>query len=167
MKICIVNGHGGAGKDTFEEFVMNYANNKYNIIIGKLSIIDSVKDVAKEIGWAGGKTNKDRKFLFELKSLLDNYNDYPRNSLIQKIKDCQKIGITYLFIDSREIKDIEWLKSEYNASVILIDRGIINSYGNAADDGVMDIVYDLVIDNTKTIDDLRAAAEYFWENYFR
>lgn len=167
MKICVINGHGGSGKDTFEEFVMDYARDKERVIVGKLSIIDSVKDIAKEIGWAGGKTDKDRKFLFEFKKLLTEYNDYPRNALSQKIRDCKKIGITYLFIDAREIEDIEWLKLEYNATVILIDRGITHFYGNAADDGVMDIVYDLVVDNTGTLDDLRAGAEYFWENYFK
>ena len=44
MKICVINGHGGSGKDTFEQFVMDYAHNRERVIVGKLSIIDSVKE---------------------------------------------------------------------------------------------------------------------------
>ena len=52
--IVIINGTGGSGKDTFVSFVSKY-NKVYNF-----SSIDKVKEIAKEVGWDGGKTEKDR-----------------------------------------------------------------------------------------------------------
>ena len=62
-QIVIINGTGGCGKDTFVSFVSKYKR-VYNF-----SSIDKVKEIAKLIGWDGGKTDKDRKFLSDLKKL--------------------------------------------------------------------------------------------------
>ena len=56
-KIFIQNSVGGSGKDTFASFL-----NKY-IPTHKYSIVDLPKEAAKVLGWDGGKTERDRKFL--------------------------------------------------------------------------------------------------------
>ena len=60
--IIVINGTGGSGKDTFVEYVSKYAK-VYNF-----SSVDKVKEIAKLIGWTGTKTDKDRKFLSDLKA---------------------------------------------------------------------------------------------------
>lgn len=53
-KIFIVNGQGAAGKDTFEKFVKDFAEEE-NIKIGKISTIDFVKEIARKCYWNGEK----------------------------------------------------------------------------------------------------------------
>ena len=74
-KIFIINGSGGVGKDTFVELVSEFAS------IMNFSSVDKVKDIAKEIGWNGTKTEKDRKFLSDLKILTAEYCDMPFQSM--------------------------------------------------------------------------------------
>lgn len=162
MNIVVVNGCGGSGKDTFENFVIETAKED-NKKVYKTSIINYVKHCAGLLGWEGGKTDKDRKFLSDLKIALTEWNDSPRRSIEEDIKICQKDSVDLLFIDMREIEDIEWLKSKYSIISLLVDREINREYGNIADDGVMDIVYDIVIKNTGTLEDLKASAEVFWK----
>ena len=62
-EIFIINGSGGCGKDTFVElFSKHYGPDK----VWNYSSVDKVKRIAKEIGWTGAKTEKDRKFLSDL-----------------------------------------------------------------------------------------------------
>lgn len=71
-QIFIINGSGGVGKDTFITF--------FNEAVGgraqSYSTITPVKKIAKYVGWDGLKTEKARKFLSDLKALLNEFNDY-------------------------------------------------------------------------------------------
>ena len=77
MKVFVINGFPGSGKTTMEEYCVNYLNqfDKYKNKVHIISSVDSVKQIAKQIGWNGVKTAEDRKFLSDLKKLLKNYND--------------------------------------------------------------------------------------------
>ena len=62
--IFIINGSGGVGKDTFVGLVSTQLNDmlkKFHTVIN-FSSVDKVKEIAKEIGWDGKKTEKNRKF---------------------------------------------------------------------------------------------------------
>ena len=48
--IFVINGSGGVGKDTFVNMVAKYAQTI------NFSSVDKVKEVAKLLGWKGGKT---------------------------------------------------------------------------------------------------------------
>ena len=74
-QIVIINGTGGCGKDTFVSFVSKYKR-VYNF-----SSIDKVKEIAKLIGWNGGKTDKDRKFLSDLKKLTTEKKEKAKNKI--------------------------------------------------------------------------------------
>lgn len=41
-----------------------------------ISSVDKIKEAAKVLGWDGGKTEEDRKFLSDLKLLSTGYNNY-------------------------------------------------------------------------------------------
>ena len=90
--IIVINGTGGSGKDTFVEYVSKYAK-VYNF-----SSVDKVKEIAKLIGWTGTKTDKDRKFLSDLKKNNSN------NKSINVIKSINKRIINSKKIEKNDHK---------------------------------------------------------------
>ena len=100
-QIVIINGTGGCGKDTFVSFVSKYKR-VYNF-----SSIDKVKEIAKLIGWDGGKTDKDRKFLSDLKKLTTEYNDMAFNSIKDAINIFKNSDDEIMFIHIREPEEIK------------------------------------------------------------
>ena len=85
MKIIVINGQGGVGKDSFVGYCGCEEDGIYN-----LSIIDGIKYAAQQLGWVGGKELKDRKFLSDLKDLAAKYNDFPFQHLIAEISIAEK-----------------------------------------------------------------------------
>jgi len=59
-KVLIINGMGGAGKDTFVNFLKEFIPTLH------ISIVDNVKQLAKSLGWNEKKDERGRK----LSSLL-------------------------------------------------------------------------------------------------
>lgn len=164
MKIFIMNGQGKSGKTTFEKFVKSYAWNSYFKEITITSIIDPIKAIAEDIGWDGGKTAQDRAFLHNLKVLLHNYNNYDTNYITNKIRCAAELERTAIFIDMREKDDIEYFKKLYpQAKTVLVKRGELTTYGNAADDNIMEVNYDIVIENEGTLADLKSKAIEFYD----
>lgn len=165
MKIFIVNGTGGSGKTTFEKMVENIAKqNNYNIKI--ISTIDYVKQIAKTLGWDGGKTLNDRRFLSDLKDALTRWKDIP----YQKIKEILEAfrleqEVDTVFVDCREPEEIKRFVNDYNAITILVQRGSAVIYGNHADDNVNNYQYDIVIDNSRGLDELNQEAQLFVETW--
>ena len=95
QRIFIINGSGGVGKDTFVElFTKHYGEEK----VWNYSSVDKVKRIAKEIGWTGTKTEKDRKFLSDLKLLTTEYNDMPMEDLKEKVKEFRSSQAEMLFL---------------------------------------------------------------------
>lgn len=164
MKVFIVNGQGGAGKDTFERFVQEVCMMRY-IRFTKMSMIDMIKDIATSIGWDGSKDMRDRLFLSRLKDLLAEYNDSPYQVIKSRILMEQEAGTKVLFIDARERSDIERLVKDFNATTILVKRGEPIRYGNHADDNVFNYDYDIIVDNIDTIEDLKEKAVIFTNKY--
>ena len=164
MKIVVVNGCGGSGKDTFENFVKDYGTAKgYQIY--KTSMVEFVKEEAEKLGWKGGKTLADRRFLSDLKDSLTRWNDSPFQAVNHTIQKCEDWNVDLLFIDAREAVDIDRLKAaNSNVTTLLVLRQEISGrpYGNHADDGVLDYQYDWVIENNSSLEDLGAAAEVWF-----
>ena len=65
VKVIIVNGAPGAGKSTFEEMCVIYAENEWEnkIRVDITSTVDFVKDIAKQCGWDGTKDLNGMMFL--------------------------------------------------------------------------------------------------------
>lgn len=164
IKIFIVNGVGGSGKTAFENFIKEWAWQQDYKETAIYSIIDPIKRIATSIGWRGGKTDKDRAFLHNLKVLIHDYNDMDRKDIITKIGYAKELNRDICFIDMREKKDIEYFKALYpDIKTILVKRNTNKIYGNAADDNVMDIEYDYVIENNGLLVDLKYKAIKFYE----
>ena len=154
-EIIIINGTGGSGKDTFVEFCSKYGKVK------NFSSIDKVKEVAKVIGWTGAKTEKDRKFLSDLKRLTTEYNDMAFNSIKEEVEQFKKTKEEIMFIHIREPEEIERAKIAFNAKALLVKRaGLKNIETNYSDANVDNYDYDYIIENN-TLEDLDKQAKKF------
>ena len=160
-KIYIVNGMGGCGKDTFAEFMRQMIPG-----VLKISSVDRVKSIARMCGWDGGKTEKDRKFLSDLKVLTSEYNDMAFNYLKSWVKETQRDDYMFrvLLIDIREPDEIERAKNEFGAKTILITNDRVpHITSNMADANVFEYTYDYTIDNSGSFEDFEANIRIFAE----
>lgn len=172
--IVIINGTGGSGKDTFVEFVTQYES-VYNF-----SSIDLVKEIAsleaitkqegrewlKEYGWNGKKTEKDRKFLSQLKKVWKEYNDLPFLDTKKAIEDFQVSDKKIRFIHIREPEEIKQVVNAVGlgVSTLLIKRrGLDNITSNSSDALVDNYPYDFIIENN-SLEELEFQAKQFIEN---
>ena len=176
MKIVIINGTGGAGKDTFVTMCRDVlgAESVYNI-----STVDFVKEVATMCGWDGTKTPKNRKFLSDLKDLLTEWDDIPLKKIMAEAVSCSacaeilgKLDKSVLFIHCREPKEIDKLLKEfeqYDATTLLIRRTAAESVEqiNHADNDVLNYPYDYTIYNDSTLSWLRNEAVVFLRDYLK
>lgn len=154
-KIIVINGTGGSGKDTFVSYCEKYCK------IYNFSSIDKIKEIATIMGWDGGKTEKDRKFLADLKALATNYNDLPFNCIKESINEFYDSNSDIMFIHIREPKEIKRVVDEYNALSLLIKRKnyeLIKS--NTSDANVENYDYDYIVEN-ETLDKLDENAKKF------
>lgn len=148
-QIFITNGMARCGKDTFARFL------NHIVPTMKYSSIDKVKEIATLCGWDGGKTEKDRKFLSDLKTLTSEYSNMSFESVSKKVNcflaDSEH---TIMLIDIREPNEIEKAKKFFGAKTILIENTrveFINS--NDADANVYNYTYDYIVQNNGTFED--------------
>ena len=156
-KILIQNSVGGSGKDTFAALL-----NKY-LPTCKYSIIDLPKEAARILGWNGGKTEKDRKFLSDLMDLATQYNDSPYRD-VKDLIDAFKTELPeeVLIIDMRDPKDIARAVKDFGAETILIrNPNVAQIESNHADRDVENYKYDYIIENDGTLEQLDAMAKLF------
>lgn len=153
-KYIIISGKGGSGKSTFCNLCSKYERCE------EISIVDYVKEIARMCGWNGGKSDNDRKFLSDLKDLLENYNDSPFISTILKAKVRVE---NIIFINAREEKDRERFKSYFgkDAFTLLVKSPKTETkvYSNHADSSSEEGQFDFVVENYGTIEDLEKEAK--------
>ena len=170
MRVVIINGKAGCGKDTFVSMCKDISPANW---ILNISTVDFVKEVAQFCGWDGTKTPENRKFLSDLKDILTQWNDVPLKKVCQEIKTWQNIWIAsgdydkaVVFIHCREPKEIKKLCEElstYNPVTLLIRRDAAEYVEqiNHADNEVLNYTYDTVVTNNGTLEDLQHFAECF------
>lgn len=167
-QIFIINGSGEVGKDTFVKYVSDELNDimKRFHTVNNFSSVDKVKEIAREIGWNGEKTEKDRKFLSDLKALTNNYCDMPFQSLENKVLEFNRSDENILlFLHIREPEEITRAVLRFNAKTILITRSSIHKItSNPSDKNVFNYNYDYVIENNGTLYDLKDKAKKFIKN---
>lgn len=171
MIVFTVNGLPRSGKTTFEELVKEEGE-KLDFVVHKDSIINPIKDIAMQhTTWSEEKKGpKDRKFLSDLKDAFDEYCDYTRQEIMSvatflKQKEEESKEKFILFIDSREVDDIEFFNRELGAWRLFIERKELENelQSNHADANVYNAHYDIFIYNNTDLEDLREAAKAFLE----
>lgn len=163
-KIYILNGVGTSGKGVFVDFV-----NKY-IPTYKYSIVDLPKEAAKILGWDGGKTEKDRKFLSDILDLATKYNDSPFVDVEHIVRDFNSnlIEDEVLIIDMRDPIDIARAVKIFGAETIFIRNPNVKKIeSNHADANVEKYKYDYIIENDGTLAQLDKVANIFCRDVIR
>lgn len=157
--IIIINGTGGAGKDTFVSFCSEVTG------VLNVSTVDKVKEAAKIlVGWNGEKDEVSRKLLVDLKQLSVDYNDAPTKyicSMAEEFKDSEN---NLMFVHIREAVEIEKAKKLLNAKTLLITNPRVKLItSNDSDGKVNEYNYDYYIVNDGTLEDLKNTAAKFVE----
>lgn len=138
--------------------IKNYSGHDTYII----SSVDDIKKKAKLMGWDGtSKTEKDRKFLSDLKDLCTWYNDAPYDYIRQQIMYFEATPKSeIMFIHIREPKEIEKIKQKYPyiKTILITNKNVPHITSNEADAGVFDYHYDYVIRNDGSLDELKDKA---------
>lgn len=155
--IFITNGMARCGKDTFAMFLSEYVST------WKYSSIDKIKYIARQCGWHGGKNEKDRKFLSDLKCLTSEYSDMPFNDVSEKVNIfLSQDNLQVMLIDIREPNEIEKAKIIFDAKTILIKNDRVKHIdSNMADSNVYNYDYDFVIENNGTLEEFKENVKRF------
>ena len=157
--VIIVNGKPRAGKDTFAQLLNRYER------VYKYSAIDKIKQIAIDCGWKGGKSEKDRKFLSDLKMLTTEYSDVAFNDLLDKVMDfySDKIRERLLLIDIREPEEIQRAAEVFDAITVFIKNDNVEDVtSNEADANVENYEYDYYITNNGTIEEFDQSIMNFY-----
>lgn len=146
--VIIINGNGGAGKDTLCEL----AGVKYKVT--SISAITPIKKIASQYGWRGEKDSRSRKFLADLKKVFVEYNDLPYRYLTEEYEKFLLDDTQILFVHIREAEEIDKFKRSVSipCATLLIRRGrSLKSWGNDSDDNVEQYAYDYIYNNDKEL----------------
>ena len=167
MKVVVVNGYPLSGKDTFVNFCIHNLNALEKGVGQNLSTIDLVKSIANSLGWDGIKTDKDRKFLSDLKRLLKDWNDIPYKTISNEMHRLYRYYTEHnisenrivFFIHTREPEEIKRFKDDYGAVTLLIKKNdVVENFSNNSDKNVDNYEYDFVIENNGTLEELEQKA---------
>lgn len=155
--IIIINGTGGAGKDTF----VNFCAAEEKVL--NVSTVDKVKEAAKIlVGWNGEKDEISRKLLVDLKQLSIAYNDAPTKYILEMAEKFNKSDDKFMFIHIREAEEIEKTKKLLNAKTLLISNPRVKLItSNNSDGQVNQYQYDYYINNDGTLEELKDKAICF------
>lgn len=157
MKVVIINGSAGVGKDTF----CNICAKK--VFVANISSVDEVKEIAKVCGWNGEKDEHSRKFLSDLKAVLTEYNDGPFKYLVQRVKEAKREGMELVFLHIREPEEIMRAREIFDAKTLIIraPKRVPVVPNNNSDMSVDNYVYDMEICNDNSIYELEYEADCF------
>ena len=165
-KVFILNGVGTSGKGVFVDYISKYISTL------KYSIVDLPKEAAKVLGWDGGKTEKDRRFLSDIMDLSTEYNDAPFKDVLSLVTDFKNnedfTEYEVLIIDMRDPKDIARAVETFGAKTILIRNPKVRKIeSNHADREVENYEYDYIIENNGTLEQLDSIARVFVDKHIK
>ena len=166
MKVIVINGAAASGKSTFVKMCAEYPD----VDLYEFSMVDAAKAMARLINWdESQKTPRDRKFLSNLKDLIDLYNDgsyeYVKYQVHNHVLPSDVNGQRIVFIHAREPQDITRLVKDFNAKTLVIRRKKAEEtkQNNHADSEWWNYMYDYAVDNNDGFEFLKKNSENFME----
>lgn len=164
MKVIVINGHAESGKSTFVKMCAEYPNAD----VYEFSMIDAAKAMARVIDWDESQKNpRDRKFLSDLKDLIDLYSDasyeYVKYQIENHVLPHDINGERVIFVHAREPQDITRLVNDFNARTLVIRRKSVETIrlDNHADSNWWVYSYDYAVDNNDGLEFLKSNSENF------
>ena len=109
MKIIMLSGKAGSGKDTFYKLSL-----PGNFDCERFAFADYLKDVARSVGWDGTKEEKGRQLLIDLGSIVRKYN--PNFWVDIVIENIKFTALDFLFDGVSIITDWRY-QNEYDRMV--------------------------------------------------
>lgn len=158
IKVVIINGYPGSGKDTFVNFCTALTPTE------NIHTSTPAKGALKILGWDGTKTPEARKVLSEFKQLSTTMFDGPLEYLKSRLMEIKYMWAPKdwtVFIHSREPEEIARLVEEFKATTLFIDREVLPDFSNDSDREVEYYDYDYVIYNDSSLTKLQEEAEKF------
>lgn len=153
--VIIINGRGGAGKDTLCELAAKHFK------VQNISAITPIKEIARQYGWDGKKDSRSRRFLSDLKRVFVEYNDLPTKYLYEQYRAFLDGEEQVLFVHIREKEEIDKFKSRVDTRcyTLLIERNQaeVQEWGNVSDDEVENYPYDLRYNNDRSLEETEEA----------
>lgn len=167
MKVILINGSGGSGKDTVVELVSSYLKNKYSI--ENISTIDEIKRIARSMGWDNQKDEKGRQFLADLKQAWTKYNNGANEEVLKTLCNYNAYE-NYspkeyvIFVHCREPEALAWFKEKLknhkiSVCTLIVKRENIIEFFNDADQNVTQFDYDIALINHGDLEDLEVICE--------
>lgn len=134
IKLIVINGSGGHGKDTLIKMIEVMSDNTNNIMVVNYSTVDPIRNWLKYVWGLTDKTNEWRCLMSDINDTLNKYGELPIKETINCIKNfTQKAHISIcpgfqllLFIHCREPDRIQKILDEcrcftdYQGSVFVI-----------------------------------------------
>lgn len=150
--VIIINGNGGAGKDTLCGFAAQHYKTR------NVSSITPIKEIAEVYGgWNGAKDAKSRKFLADLKQLFVDYNDLPFRYLCGQYEEFLRSDEELMFVHIREADEIQKFNAHVKTSCLTLlvtrEQNTAINWGNASDDNVHTYDYDYTYANNKSLEE--------------
>jgi hypothetical protein len=146
----IINGKPQSGKDALCDAVIRQGRAR------KITSIDPIAEIARQGGWDGVKDARSRKLLSGLKRVFAEYNDLSSQYVLREYRTFLSGEDEVLFIHIREKDQIDaFIKAAASPCVTLLVRrpGTEAKTGNASDDEVEQISYDVIFDNDQPLED--------------
>lgn len=165
--IILLSGHARAGKDT----VANILEKNYSAQV--FAFADSIKDIARKMGWDGKKDERGRKLLQTLGTEVGRaYNENVWvNMCIAEMKDYLALynftGFPKLFVvsDCRFPNEITRVKEEFpDVFTVRIHRDTEEHMGHSSETSLDGFTFDYHINNNGTLEELEKAVEKVMNN---
>lgn len=174
MKIFLINGPYGSGKDTFGELLLNqfYKVSRNRII--HINYADWLKDVCRRyFNWNGDKTSEAGRSLLQyigtdvVRLKLPDYWGDTVTNLLYAVQDEFDVAIIADFRFPNEYDCLLKRFSPQDIVTIHIDRKMSDTETrhHISENSLTDFIFDCYVDNNGTLDDLAAAAKQIGDIY--
>lgn len=166
MKIFVINGYPGSGKDKFVRLCAQHS---------KIPVVNYVTSTPAKLalhllGWRGEeKTPEVRKALADLMELSETlFNGVIAATEAKLIRAMEDYGDNCIvFIHCREPRNIDYYREKHGAVTVFINRNDTKQkrFSNESDANVENYEYDIVIQNNKSLKILEQKAVDFVGRY--
>ena len=169
--VIIVNGKPRAGKDSTIEAMTNLLK-AAQVPVGVFSSIDPIRDMLTGAGFdLSAKTEQDRSLMAEVGDAVEKHSQFRSRLCAIKTLDFfegTEASSAVMFIHVREKAIIDrvcqivrnWPGGGYSTLKVLVQSSRSEEVtSNAADAGVMSVVYDDLVNNNGTLDDLARSCD--------